>query len=242
MTTLFYAPDIAASTLLPEEEALHCTRVLRYRTGETITVTDGKGTLYNAIIEDDSPKHCTFNILNSTTQPLPASCVHLAIAPTKNIDRMEWLTEKAVELGVHAISFIRTANSERRDMKLQRIKKIAVSAMKQSWNVHLPLIEDMCDFSDFLKRWSSQPHSLNCCGLIAHCHDSNTTPRLSVKQACPHNANALLLIGPEGDFTTDEINAALAAGCKPVTLYNARLRTETAALAAIMSVFFLNSL
>jgi 16S rRNA (uracil1498-N3)-methyltransferase len=284
MEQLFYVPEIAVSPLLPDEEALHCTRVLRHRKGDRLTLTDGKGSLYSVVLDDDAPRHCAFTVLNTEKQTAPHCRVHLVVAPTKNLDRMEWLVEKAVETGVNAITFIRTANSERRELKLQRINKIAIAAMKQSWNTYLPTIVNLLDFKTFINQTETKENQqkqtetkenqqkqtatkenqrkqtetkenkrkqtetkenqrkpTETVKLIAHCREDVVPARLTLRQACPPSSDALILIGPEGDFTADEVVMAIAAGFKPVTLSRHRLRTETAALAALITINALNS-
>ena len=232
MEQLFYAPDIATEPVLPEDESGHCVRVLRLNKGDCITITDGKGFLYNAILEDANPKRCRVNI----TEQLPQKNlwdynVHIAVAPTKNIDRMEWFVEKATEIGINTITCLRCHHSERREIKLQRLNKIAISAMKQSQKTILPQINEMTDFNKFIsQKFEGQK-------MIAHCAEDK---KLLITDIYKPGGNALILIGPEGDFSNEEISAAISAGFAPITLGKSRLRTETAALAACHTIHLLN--
>jgi len=232
MENLFYAPDIATIPELPEEEALHIERVLRLKKGDTITMTDGNGYFYSAIIENIRHGHCSISILKRWPQNMLRDYdVHIAVAPTKNIDRMEWLVEKVTEIGIDTITFLRCRYSERKEIRLQRLYKIAISAMKQSLKATLPQINEMVDFKDFL--------SVDTKGvkMIAHCFDDIKKP---VKNIYSLHHDALILIGPEGDFNRDEINTALSAGFASISLGECRLRTETAALIACHTIHLLN--
>ena len=232
MEQLFYAPDIIAEPVLPEDESGHCIRVLRLKEGERITITDGKGFLYYAILENTHPKHCRVNITERLPQsPLWDYKIHIAVAPTKNIDRMEWFVEKATEIGINTITNLRCQHSERREIKLQRLNKIAVSAMKQSQKTILPQINEITDFNKFISQ-KFDGHK-----MIAHCIEDK---KQLIKDIYKPNGNALILIGPEGDFSDEEINVAISAGFIPVTLGKSRLRTETAALAACHTIHVIN--
>ena len=233
MEQLFYAPDIFTDPVLPEDESQHCVRVLRLKEGDRMTITDGKGFLYTAILENAHPKHCRLNITGQQPQkPLWDFNIHIAVAPTKNIDRMEWFVEKATEIGINTITCLCCHHSERREIKLQRLNKIAVSAMKQSQKTVLPQINEMISFNKFI--------SLDYEGqkMIAHCTDDL---KISIKEAYKPGSNVLILIGPEGDFSNDEINAAISSGYTPITLGESRLRTETAALVACHTIHLFNS-
>ena len=232
MEQLFYAPYIADDPILPEDESQHCVRVLRLKEGDSVTITDGKGYLYTAILENAHPKHCRVNISERQPQkPLWDYEIHIAVAPTKNIDRMEWFVEKATEIGINTITCLCCRHSERREIKLQRLNKIAVSAMKQSQKTILPQINEMIDFNKFISQ------GFNGQKMIAHCTEDK---KISIKEAYKPGSNALILIGPEGDFSNDEINAAISAGYAPVTLGKSRLRTETAALVACHTIHLFN--
>jgi 16S rRNA (uracil1498-N3)-methyltransferase len=219
---MFYVPNLlpsAETVLLTEEESSHCIRVLRKHSGDEIQVLDGKGGLYTAAILDAHPKKCTAKVLNYCSEE-PTVSVHLAVAPTKNMDRIEWLVEKGTELGCTQFSFILTKRSERTKVNMERIHKIAVSAMKQSKRVYLPILDAPMPLNEFLTKHPG--------GWVAHCDDA--LPRDQVDASGPLR----MLIGPEGDFTPDEVNATLKASYRPVTLGVARLRIETAALKSII--------
>ena len=229
---MFYAPDIDSVPVLPEDESLHCTRVLRLKNGDSITITDGKGFFYSAQIENIHFKYCKVHITKHwQPKTLRNYKIHIAIAPTKNMDRMEWFVEKATEIGIDTITCLHCKHSERSEIKLQRLYKTAISAMKQSQKALLPQINEMTDFYNFI---SSDQKTIK---MIAHCSDS---PKQLVKDIYTPDNNALILIGPEGDFSPDELKAALSVGFAPVTLGEYRLRTETAALTACLTIHFMN--
>jgi len=221
---VFYTPDILTTHELPDEEAAHCLRVLRLATGEKITLTDGKGHFYEAEIAAHTAKRCEVNVISSTEQPpLWQGHLHIAIAPTKNMDRMEWLAEKITEIGIDEISFLNCRFSERKVVKLERINKILVSAIKQSLKARLPQLNAMSNFLDFIKRpFSGQK-------FIAHCYEHD---KKLLKEVMKAGEDALVLIGPEGDFSEEEVEIAIKFGFVPISLGPSRLRTETAALVA----------
>lgn len=221
----FYDPNIdlsASSHTLSEEESKHIIRVLRLKNGDNIELVNGHGALITAVISDDHPKRCTVDFENIEQQDQPAYDIHIAVCPTKQLERIEWFVEKATEIGITEISFIETENMERTRLKIDRIVKKAVSAMKQSKRLFLPKINEIQKLSPFL---SEHPN-----GLIAHCIDGekNTIESVFNPKGCP------ILIGPEGDFSQKEIDFALENGYKTITLGENRLRTETAALYACM--------
>ena len=221
---VFYTPDIATSCEMPEEEAGHCLRVLRLTTGDEVTLTDGKGNFYKAVISAATNKRCQLKI----TETLPQEkgwngWLHVAMAPTKNMDRTEWFAEKATEIGFDELSFLNCRFSERKVLKTERIEKILVSAMKQSLKARLPQLNEMTDFKKFVQ----QPFSGK--KFIAHCHEGEK-PLLQT-QIVP-GEDALVLIGPEGDFSEEEVRLAIENGFQPISLGRSRLRTETAALVA----------
>ncbi|MDD6211209.1 MAG: 16S rRNA (uracil(1498)-N(3))-methyltransferase [Bacteroidales bacterium] len=229
---LFYAPDIEINTTLPEEESVHCARVLRLNAGEKIRITDGKGFFYDAQIISSHPKHCEVLVENKEEWKKSWNFnLHLAIAPTKNMDRMEWLVEKLTELGIDSITPLLCRYSERKELKAARLEKILVSAMKQSQKALLPQLNPMIPFSAFLK----QP--LPAGRYIAHCH---TGEKELLKNSYRAAENAVMLIGPEGDFSEQEVEMACQVGFKPVTLGETRLRTETAALFACSTLHVIN--
>lgn len=222
---LFYTPDIAHSHELPADEAAHALRVLRLQPGDEVRLTDGQGGFYHARISECNRKRCMVEVIEREEQaPLWRGHLHLALAPTKNMDRMEWLAEKATEIGFDELTFLNCQWSERRIVKGERIEKILISAMKQSLKARLPKLNDITDFAQFVK----QP--VGGQKFIAHCHEGEKTP---LRQALQPAQDALVLIGPEGDFSPDEVALAVAEGFTPVTLGNTRLRTETAALVAV---------
>ncbi len=232
---LFYAPDLLQTAQLPEEEAAHALRVLRMKEGDSIWMTDGKGTFFDGSITlAGSGKHpqCCIDVHTSHTWAQPwAASIAIAVAPTKNMDRMEWFTEKATEIGLNAFHFLECANSERKVLKTERIEKIVVSATKQSHKAIKPQVEGLTRFRDFI----TQPFDGD--KFIAHCYAPTDIAPQSEKpflfDVLAKARPALVLIGPEGDFSIDEVRAAEAAGFRSVHLGESRLRTETAALVAV---------
>ena len=210
---------------LPQEEAGHCLRVLRMKEGDALRIADGKGTFYNAVISAVQGKRCMVHIESEEWQePLWNGHLHIAMAPTKLMDRNEWFVEKAVEIGVDEITFIRTDHSERDVIKMERIEKIAVSAMKQSQKATLPVLNGMTGFRSFVERGFDGDR------FIAHCEPGS---KVLLQDAVVPGHDTLVLIGPEGDFSPSEIEMALKAGFKPISLGPSRLRTETAALVTV---------
>ena len=230
---IFYTPDIASVKELPEEESLHCVKVLRLTEGSEITLADGKGSFYKAVITLAHHKRCGVNIIEEIPAPNPWTFkVHIAIAPTKNMDRIEWFSEKCTEIGIDAITLLRCRFSERKEVKTERIEKILISAMKQSLKAILPELEGMMDFKKFITRpFDGQK-------FIAHCYDENDKSLL--KQKYEPGNNALILIGPEGDFSPEEVKLALENGFIPISLGNSRLRTETAGVVACHTLHVIN--
>lgn len=221
---LFHAPDIESVNVLPEDESLHCTRVLRKTAGSEIKITDGKGSFFDAHITEPHPKHCKVEIDRKELWVKPWNGIlHLAVAPTKNMERMEWLVEKITELGVDMVTPLLCRYSERKELKPARLEKIMVSAMKQSQKALLPALNPLTPFSVFVER-SFQGEK-----LIAHCYDGE---KKTLRQACISGKDMLVMIGPEGDFSEEEVALALKKEFTPVTLGDTRLRTETAALLA----------
>lgn len=221
---VFYTPDIQAHGELPEEEAAHAVRVLRLQAGDEMTLTDGKGNFYRAEISTATNKRCFVNILETIPQePLWSGHLHIAMAPTKNMDRTEWFAEKATEIGFNELTFLNCRFSERKVIKTERIAKILVSAIKQSLKAHLPRLNEMTDFNKFI----SQPFKGH--KFIAHCYEGE---KPLLKDIVRKGEDALVLIGPEGDFSEEEVKKAIENGFVPISLGRSRLRTETAALAA----------
>ncbi|MBR1412057.1 MAG: 16S rRNA (uracil(1498)-N(3))-methyltransferase [Prevotella sp.] len=226
----FYAPDAATSTELPQEEAMHALRVLRLKSGDEMMLMDGKGSFYRAEVTLAHTHHCFYEIKESLPQqPQWKGRVHLAIAPTKLMDRIEWMTEKAVEIGIDELSFLNCQFSERRVVKVPRVDKIVVSAVKQSRKAWKPAVNEIVSFADFI----AQPREGR--KYIAHCYDEIPRTYLYEELQKPSDSDdALVLIGPEGDFSIDEVRKAVANGYQSVHLGESRLRTETAGLAAVM--------
>ncbi len=229
---IFYAPDISTSLELPENEAKHCTQVLRLKEGDNITITDGQGFFYEATLTVATRKRCKVRIDKTTeVEKLYPNHLHIAIAPTKRMERMEWWAEKATEIGIDEISFLNTQFSERRSINLERIEKKVIAATKQSLKAHLPRINPMMDFKQFIKQDFKEQK------FIAHCYP--TEKKLLKKELLPHT-DAVILIGPEGDFSEEEVLMATKNGFVPITLGEARLRTETAALVATHTFALIN--
>lgn len=221
---LFYVPDIAERWELSEEEAAHALRVLRLTVGDELDITDGKGNLYRSVINSVAGKHCYVEA--KEVVPVPKGWngkIHIAVAPTKNMDRIEWFAEKATEIGLDTITFLNCRFSERKVVKNERVERIVVSAMKQSLKYSKPEVEEMVDFKKFIS--VERPGEK----YIAHCYDGE---RRLLKELHVAGDDATILIGPEGDFSPEEVKMAMEAGYKPVSLGNSRLRTETAALVA----------
>lgn len=231
---LFLANIQENQALLPESEAHHAKRVLRLTIGEQVFVTDGKGHLFEGILQAFTSKSAVVESL----KPLPnlqkrSYKIELVVAPTKQIDRIEFLLEKAVEVGLDAFYPTMTFHSERRRIKLERLEKIALSAMKQSLKAEKPEIHDLISFEDFMQQnhFSGQK-------FIAHCYDDLESHPL--KECILPNQSYQFLIGPEGDFSKDEVEMAIQNGFTPISLGNQRMRTETAALSCVMAAHWLH--
>jgi 16S rRNA (uracil1498-N3)-methyltransferase len=223
---LFFAPDLSAPEFyLPEEETHHFIHVLRFAQGKQIEVTDGLGTRALCEAIQVSKKQVLLNILGKKTFPVPDRKLHVAIAPTKNMDRFEWFVEKATELGIAEITPVICRHSERKTLKLERILKLVVSAARQSQHYYFPIVNAENTFDKFLESVNLNAVS----AFIAHCEDSEKLAARELAAA----TNALVLIGPEGDFSRDEIEGALKKGFKALSLGDSRLRTETAGLKAV---------
>ena len=232
---LFYTPDIdAASTTyqLNEEESKHCVRVLRLQVGDKIQLIDGKGNFYTAAITDPHPKRTSLQII-SVQQDFHKRnhYLHIAIAPTKNIERLEWFLEKATEIGIDEISLIICQRSERKEAKTDRLNKIITSAIKQSIKAWHPVLNEPIALNKLITT------SFDGQKFIAHCEEGD---KFTLKDELKPFGRYLILIGPEGDFTPKEVSDALNNGYKAITLGESRLRTETAALEACFEVNFLN--
>lgn len=228
---LFYDSTILLSDkqfLLNEEESRHACKVLRMKTGDKLYLLDGKGHLFTTEILDAQTKKCLLAIQDVKEENPYKKEIHIALAPTKNLDRIEWFVEKATEIGVTEITWLLCKNSERKVVKNERLEKIAISAMKQSKRLYLPKINELISLKEFVKKHPT--------GAIAHCFDGEQ--QVALKEVF-QNQNFPILIGPEGDFSKDELDAILKGNYKGITLGKNRLRTETAALVACMQSVFL---
>lgn len=221
---LFYAPAAREGIFeLPEEESHHLFHVLRLREGERVEVTDGLGGLYACEVHRVGKQGVQLQTLSSSTVLPPARTLHIGIAATKNADRLEWFTEKAVEMGVQRITPLLCQRSERKQVNTERLQKIIVAAAKQSRHFHFPSLDPMTSLDKFISVQPSSPV------YIAYCGEGSRRP---LAELCALPA-ATVLIGPEGDFTKEEIDAFLSVGALGLSLGDARLRTETAALKAV---------
>ena len=231
----FYAPELPGNTILPESDSGHAVRVLRMREGDKIEAVDGRGTLYRCTLIDAHPKRAMVRVDESVEIPVPwTGMITVAIAPTKHNDRMEWLVEKLVEIGIDRIVPLRCRHSERKEINVERLEKIAVSAMKQSLKAVMPVIDPMTPFNEFIAECNNKAEAHQDAPLqrfIAYCDPS--IPRKLLAREYQPGYNAIILIGPEGDFSPEEIRSALDSGWMPVSLGDNRLRTETAALVAV---------
>ena len=235
---LFFSQDIAGGTLrLNHDESGHCIKVLRHRCGDEISVIDGCGTLYRCRITSDSHKGVEAIVLESQADWGGHNYnLHLAVCPTKNNDRYEWFAEKACEIGFDTLSPIIGEHSERRVLKTQRVEKILVSGAKQSLKAAIPTVNEPVSVKEFIQQ-SAGSEALK---LIAYCFEDEQHPRRSIKQVLKtyDGSDIIVMIGPEGDFSKEEAELAMASGFIPVHLGDSRLRTETAALTAAAAVYF----
>lgn len=226
----FYVPDAQQQTELPPDEAMHAMRVLRLKGGDEMFLMDGKGNYYRAEVTIAATHHCYYQIKECMPQdPQWKGHIHLAIAPTKTLDRIEWMMEKATEVGVDEISFLNCQFSERRLLKTTRLEKIAISAMKQSHKAWKPVLNDM----EHLKRFLELPRKGK--KYIAHCY--NEIPRTYLFDELLKNEDdeeVTVMIGPEGDFSIEEVKECIEKGYQSVHLGESRLRTETAGLVAAL--------
>ncbi len=229
---VFYTHNILETNVLSEEESYHCIKVLRMKADDTIFVIDGIGNMYVARIVLADTRHTRVEIL-SVQQDFGKRnySLHLAVAPTKNIDRFEWLVEKSVEIGVDCITPLNCRFSERRTIKTERIEKIALSATKQSLKAYLPKINPMTDFTELVLQSTESQR------FVAHCYN---LPKENLLKICNSRQSTLVLIGPEGDFSEQEITQALDIGFRSVSLSDSRLRTETAGVVAANTVALAN--
>jgi 16S rRNA (uracil1498-N3)-methyltransferase len=232
---IFYTPDITGKNyFLDENESKHCLRVLRLKKGDEINLVDGIGGFYTAQIAGDNLKSCELEIKKVLHDFEKRSYhFHLAIAPTKNPDRLEWLVEKAVEIGIDEFTPVICEHSERKKLNIDRLERIAVAAMKQSVKAYKPLINEATSFKSLISRADSQIK------LIAHCEELSGK---TINKFYQDGKSVVCLIGPEGDFSKNEIDAAAKAGFEGITLGKSRLRTETAGLVVCHTIYFLNQL
>ncbi|MVN92432.1 16S rRNA (uracil(1498)-N(3))-methyltransferase [Mucilaginibacter aquatilis] len=233
---IFYTPDIASNAthyMLSEEESKHAIRVLRLQPNDKVQLVDGKGGFYTAGIMDAHPKKTLLAVETSEQEHGKRNhYLHIAVAPTKNIERIEWFLEKATEIGIDEVSLILCQRSERKEAKVERLDKIITSAVKQSLKAYHPKLNGVQPLSKLLNApFEGQK-------FVAHCLPDQD--KVSLASQLQLQGNCLVLIGPEGDFTEKEIEEALQNGFKPITLGDSRLRTETAALEACFEVNFLN--
>lgn len=238
---LFYSQDIAGGICrLDHDESGHCIKVLRHRSGDMINVIDGCGTLHICRITSDSHKAVEAAVTESHEgwgrHPYH---LHMAVCPTKNNDRFEWFAEKACEMGFDELSPVIGEHSERRVFKTARAEKILISAAKQSLKAAVPVVHEPVSVKDFIEAAAPEEDTLK---LIAYCFEDDNIPRISIKEALNSckSGKVIIMIGPEGDFSKAEAQAALEAGFIPVHLGESRLRTETAALAAVAAVYLHN--
>ena len=229
----FYVPNASSEHELPMDEALHALRVLRLKSGDELFLMDGKGTFYQAEVTIAATKRCLYEIRKTLPQQKTwRGRIHIAMAPTKMMDRVEWFVEKATEIGVDEFSFLNTAFSERKSMLNIRLEKIVVAAMKQSRKPWKPIVNTLIPFKEFINQ-NRQGHR-----FIAHCYDEIEREDLFTLLTEPTTMTSddeiTVMIGPEGDFSVGEVKMAIDNGYRSVTLGKARLRTETAALSAAM--------
>lgn len=230
--TLFYQPSVReGECFLDPEESKHCARVLRRKVGELIDVTDGRGHFFQGRLTSTHSARCEFEVTREASEAARNFRIHIALSPTKSPERVAWFVEKAVEIGIDEISFLACRHTKRTGIKMPRLEKIAVSAMKQSLRATLPKINDIVSFADFVE---TQALGQRFVALIDPKH-----PQHLIKKA-PRNESYCILIGPEGDFSMEEISMATRQRFEPVSLGSHRLRTESAALVAIHTLILVN--
>lgn len=229
----FYAPDITETLCLPESDSQHAVRVLRMREGDALQAVDGRGRVIDCRLAVAHPKHAAVEVTAIREEPLPwGQTLTVAVAPTKHMDRMEWLVEKMTEIGVNRIIPMLCEHSERKEIKTERLEKIAVSAMKQSLKAVLPQIDPMTRFSDVV---AMMPDATR---VLGYCDPS--LPKKDFAKAYIPQTDTMILIGPEGDFSPSEIKLALGSGITPITFGRNRLRTETAAIYGLTACHILD--
>lgn len=231
---LFYCPDINPNQIytLDKEESQHCVKVLRLKENDTLFLTDGHGNLYKAEIVEAMPRSCSVRIIETQVEYGKRDYyLHVAIAPTKNIARIEWFLEKATEMGIDEITPIICEHSERDIIKNERLEKIIVSAMKQSLKAYLPKLNEAIPIKQLIQNSKEEKK------LICYCQDDD---RKKIQDIYKTKESVLIIIGPEGDFSEKEVQEALNNNFQKITLGKERLRTETAGLYAVQSIHFLN--
>lgn len=230
---LFYTPDIEGMDYtLSAEESKHCVRVLRLAEGENVSLVDGRGNWYNGVVALADPKGCRVRCHEKIECFGQRSFhLHVAIAPTKNIDRIEWMLEKCTEMGIDEITMLNTAHSERKTVKDERLQKVIVSAMKQSLKAYLPKLNPMTGFKSFVASCGEEQK------FIAHCNEG---VKKRLDEVYRPGKDVVILIGPEGDFSVEEVVLAEKSGFVSITLGQSRLRTETAGIVACHSIDFMN--
>ena len=240
----FYVPNASSVNELPEEEAQHAVRVLRMEMGDEMMLMDGEGIFYRAIVTEATKKRCLYRIEETLPQERQwQPHLHLAMAPTKNMDRTEWFAEKATEIGFDELTFLRCRWSERTVIKTERVEKILVSAMKQSHKAWKPILNEMVDFKVFLQEIKERENRNGKVmqKFICHCYEEEGLgEKVALKDALKSGEDVLVMVGPEGDFSIDEVKMAEANGFQSVSLGKSRLRTETAALVAVHLMNLIN--
>lgn len=232
--SLFYCPTISIATVLSEEESQHAVKVLRMQTGDVMALVDGVGGYYKAQITNPHSRHCGFEIIETFSNFGKRDYkLHIAIAPTKNIERLEWFVEKATEIGIDEITPIICRFSERKIVKEERLEKIIVSAAKQSIKAYFPKLNPLCAFDELFKNNQVSQK------FIAHCYNND---KKLLQNEVKKSSDVLILIGPEGDFSKEEVQKAISWGFVPVSLGNSRLRTETAGMVACHTVAIINQM
>lgn len=240
----FYVPNASSVNELPEEEAQHAVRVLRMEMGDEMMLMDGEGIFYRAIVTEATKKRCLYRIEETLPQERQwQPHLHLAMAPTKNMDRTEWFAEKATEIGFDELTFLRCRWSERIVIKTERVEKILVSAMKQSHKAWKPILNELVDFKAFLQEIKERENRNGKVmqKFICHCYEEEGLgEKVALKDALKSGEDVLVMVGPEGDFSIDEVKMAEANGFQSVSLGKSRLRTETAALVAVHLMNLIN--
>lgn len=231
----FYIPDIESTSTLPETESGHCVRVLRMNVGDNIICVDGKGGRYVCRITEAHPKHCGIEILSKEEIPNHwGADITLCFAPTKNLDRIEWMAEKCTEMGVNTFIPVKCTRSERKELKTPRLERIIVSAMKQSLKATMPVLEEMKPLEQVLR----MPFK----GQKFICYCSSETDRKEFAKEYIPGSDVAILIGPEGDFSPEEVKMAIKEGWVPAVMGGSRLRTETAGMVAVSEIHTINQL